>query len=68
MWIQGSHIIKKVYFFYIYFIDRGPKGYIVDEVAETYRRVNALKNGFTDHSAPKTFDFKEALKRKNSIN
>jgi hypothetical protein len=37
------------------------------ETNETYRRINALKSGYSDSSMPKTFNMKEALKRKNKV-
>lgn len=37
------------------------------EINETYRRVQALKSGYSDSKMPKTFKMKEALKRKNKV-
>ncbi|CAK74603.1 unnamed protein product (macronuclear) [Paramecium tetraurelia] len=37
------------------------------EINETYRRVQALKAGYSDNKMPKTFMMKESLKRKNKV-
>ncbi|CAD8161297.1 unnamed protein product [Paramecium octaurelia] len=37
------------------------------EINETYRRVQALKAGYSDTKMPKTFMMKESLKRKNKV-
>lgn len=45
----------------------GTQRFVIDEVAETYKRVNDLKSGSTDNKEPVSFKFKVSLKRKHSV-
>lgn len=46
---------------------RGTTRFLIDEVAETYKRVQSIKGGGTDSSEPKTYKMKYDLQRKHSV-
>lgn len=45
----------------------GTQRFVIDEVAETYKRLNQMKCGVTDNKEPKSFKFRDSLQRKHSV-